>query len=121
MDDILCQICEKPTAGDERTLRLQYLYDLTEASLKFRKWVVEVTQATGRADWPSIFFTLTTCKDCRGDFIGLLRKWANGELIEKPEPEATIPVRVDGRNKMLTRMKWDTLHALTSIPDSRAE
>ena len=88
-----CQICGVD-GPDLRTLKLSYFYQLDEISDKFQ------LDADGN-------FQITTCKQCRGDFLHLTGKWTSGELAalrekHQSDPDRTIPVRVQGRTVMMT-------------------
>ena len=85
----ICQVCGQ-AGEDRRTLHVACLYELREVSDKFT--------APTKKDYPGLY-TLRMCKDCRGDLLNLLRQWARGDRIQE---EATIPVRLDGRNVMIT-------------------
>jgi hypothetical protein len=103
----VCKICRNE-GQDHRTLCLKNLYDLSEISdnLIF--------------DEETKLFRIPSCKRCRGDFMRLLGEWCRGEHITNEDhdaycgdskavinPEATIPVRIDGVLKMLTPEEFD--------------
>jgi hypothetical protein len=115
---VTCAICTGTLSQsdgfdhDLRTLRLSYAYALGEGSDRLEPTI------------PATFHTITTCKSCRGDFLEVLWKWANGGfLIETnradagisprgdDRPEANIPLRVAGRTVMVTREEWDAHRA----------
>ena len=92
-----CKICGE-IDQDGRTLKLRYLYDLSEVSDKFQ---VE------KMEDGSTYYSIFTCKNCRGNFLGILRYWAEGNLIEETtDPDKNIPVRVDGRTVMMNKDEW---------------
>lgn len=74
----LCEVCKK-NSEDLRQLCLQYLYDLSEISGKLRRRDGIIRFADGRKV-TDVFWTIQTCKDCRGDFLGILQRWTNGEF-----------------------------------------
>jgi hypothetical protein len=92
-----CHICGKHD-NDCRTLRLRYSYNLSEISDKFQ---VEKTEN-------DTLYSIRTCKDCRGSFLGILRYWVDGKLVEEEttDPAKNIPVRVHGRTVMLNQVEW---------------
>ncbi len=55
------------------------------------------------------FYRLRVCKDCRADWMGAIRDWFNSvpDHFVTDSPDANIPVRIDGRVKMLTREQYD--------------
>lgn len=92
-----CQICSSQ-GPDLRVLCLEYLYKLEEISDKFQ--VERIGTKT--------FYILLTCKECRGEFLGLLRRWTQGEFVAPPDrPDADISVRIDGRTVMMTQAEWE--------------
>lgn len=101
MDEI-CPVCEREKpAQDMRTLRINYNWAFGEVSDKF-----EIKDGSS--------FQITTCKDCRGDFVGLIRLWVNGAFKGDPEfdeldPDRCIPVMVDGRIVMKTHEEWELM------------
>ena len=113
----LCQICNQE-GEDRRTLRLQYFYDLSEMSDKFEKEEVTIRFADGH-EVKNVFWSIRTCKDCRGNFLGTLRRWTSGEFVTATEdnPERNIPVRVDGRVVMMTTEEWQAHTARLGEPE----
>lgn len=106
MADEICAVCGE-SGSDRRTLKLRYFYDLAEISHKFSKEQIHYMDGSDNED---TLFTLRTCKECRGDFLALLRRWINGEFVPKEtNSEANIPVRQDGRTVMVTRAVWDAM------------
>jgi len=99
-----CQVCGQE-GEDRRTLKLRYFYELEEISEKFQQVPIDEDGAT------DVFYMLRTCKDCRGDFLELLRRWINGEFVqpESDDPKRNIPVRKDGRTVMVTREEWEAM------------
>lgn len=105
-----CQICGEDTNGDQRTVRVACMYDLTEAGLEDNGNII-LDDGSLRST-----FGATVCKNCRGDLIGLLRRWRAGEFTQ-PETEVddqgnvrNIPVRVDGSTRMMSITEfaaWD--------------
>ena len=103
---MLCQICGE-TDQDSRTLKLRFLYDLTEVSDKFQK------------DEDGLY-SITTCKNCRGNFLGILRLWVDGEFVdETTHPDRNIPVLVDGRTVMMNDREWEVHTTAQGEPDRR--
>ena len=102
-----CQICGQE-GEDRRTLRLRYLYDFSEISDKFTSEEVTINFADGNEVRETVW-SVRTCKDCRGDFLGILRRWTSGEFVTQTEddPDRDIPVRVDGRLIMMTTEEWE--------------
>ena len=103
-----CQICDE-IDQDCRTLRLRYLYNLSEISDKFQ---VEKTE-------DGTVYSLRTCKNCRGNFLGILRYWIEGNLVEgeTTDPAKNIPVRVNGRTVMMNKEEWQAHTAAQGKPD----
>src|SRR4051794_12512870 len=102
-----CQICNEDTYGDQRTVRVACLYDLTEAGLEENG---NILLDDGRT---LSTFGATVCKDCRGDLIGLLRRWRTGEFsLRLTEPfdaennPRNIPVRIDGTARMMSEPEY---------------
>ncbi len=94
----LCAVCGED-GQDRRTLRLSYLYELGEISPKFSR-----DKTAPRAG-----YSIRTCKDCRGDFLGLLRRWCAGEFIEVQSAsyDRPIPIRRDGRCVYVSQEEWE--------------
>jgi len=97
-----CQVCGTDTFGDQRTVRIAMLYDLTEAGLEINGNII-LDNGEQRST-----FGATVCKNCRGDLIGLLRRWRAGEF-SNPQEEwddeghiRNIPVRIDGSTRMMS-------------------
>ncbi|GEM_PF-6950169 len=102
----LCQICNEE-GHDRRTLRVQYLYDLSEISGKLTKEDVIIRFANGE-EAKSTFWTIETCKNCRGIFLGALRHWTSGCVTQNDsDPDRNIPVRIDGRTVLMTTEEWE--------------
>lgn len=114
----LCQICGRE-GEDRRTLRLRYFYDLSEIPDKFTKEEVIIKFADGN-EVKDTLWSVRTCKDCRGDFLGVLRKWTSGEFVVKTDddPNCNIPVRVNGRVVMMTTKQWEA-HAARNGEEGR--
>lgn len=88
----ICPICrQKKCMQDGRTFQIHIAngYNLSELSSLLEEG------ADG-------FYRITTCKDCRGDFLGMLRRWLNGELVLVEDETRRILVRVDGREVRMT-------------------
>lgn len=116
---MLCQICNQE-GEDLRTLRLQYLYDLSEISDKLTREEATIRFDGGyEANAKYVFWTIQTCKDCRGDFLGVLRRWISGELVSQTQdnPDRNIPVRVDGRVVMMTTDEYQAHISRRGDPD----
>lgn len=104
MNEDTCKLClaEGP---DMRTLKMRYFYSLEEMVPEFNK--------------DDEFYSLRTCKTCRGELLGLLRQWRDGCVsrrslpkdsdggIELDDPERNIPMRVNGATVMMTRKEYD--------------
>lgn len=62
---------------------------------------------------------MRACKNCRGDFIGILHHWINGGFLPSSndishlDPEKGFPVRVDGRIIMMTEEELEDHKNLT--------
>lgn len=105
-DPDLCMLCDAHGA-DKRGLFIDCFYAIYEAVPEALD-IALVEDPRGRG------YYLCICKSCRGRLLGHLRAWADecrsyrglpndhdgGFLIENPD--ATIPVRVDGRVVMMT-------------------
>lgn len=94
----LCPICgdEGP---DHRTVAIDCMYDLSEAGLD------ELPRTAGAPRR----FGARVCKGCRGDLIGALRVWRQGGMRQEVEV-GTIPVRMDGATRMVTRAEYERLY-----------
>ncbi len=100
-----CQICGQESQ-DLRTLRLSYLYQISEINPTFEM------DSNG-------FYRITTCKDCRGEFLGMLGHWATGAFVagRNPLPHQNIPVSVNGRVVMMSPEEWKAHTAKQGEPD----
>ena len=85
---------------DLRTLRLTNMYKLDEGSDRLKR-----TGPTFRDP-----YEITTCKQCRGEFMELLWAWANGDELAKRtdtlDPNRQIPIRRAGRQVLVTYDEW---------------
>ena len=90
-----CAVCGL-TGPDSRTLVLKYFYELTEISDKL------TLNENG-------LYQITTRKDCRATFLGLLRRWIRGDFIPvaNTNPNYNIPVRVDGSTVMMDKEGYE--------------
>lgn len=107
MDDT-CAICtgtQFQSDGydhDLRTLVLRNGYDLSEGCDR----LVKSTRLSEQHA-----YEITTCKECRGEFMEMLWLWANGGSMSgraDANPDATIPYRRAGRTVMITPEEWET-------------
>ena len=122
-----CPICGKGPDPDLRTLSVANGYELHEASTKLEKVEFAVASEPGvEAAVTLRLYQIRTCKNCRGDFIGLLRRWINGEFVDvamreglpksgDEGEERNIPLRVDGATVMVTRSEWERFRAGEAI------
>lgn len=96
-----CAICGNG-GQDHRTLRLGYFYDLSEISNK-----LQVGHAKG--DKEAYRYAIRTCKDCRGDFLSLLRDWCEGQFVTESHSsgDRDLTIRRDGRTMFITREEWE--------------
>lgn len=111
-DEQLCMLCWAYGA-DKRSLFVSCFYAVHEA----------VPEAIDLSECEPKFkdrgYYLRLCKSCRGAFLGHMREWANkcrslrdtpkdhDGNVDSDNPEANIPVRIDGAVVMLTREQWD--------------
>lgn len=96
MSKEICQRCGYKDY-DRRTLWMACLYEMSELGLPFEE--KEVSKDCAK------FFTLRVCKDCRGDWMGAIKKWFN----TKPERESCgsgIFIRRNGTNIEITEEEW---------------
>lgn len=107
-----CKICGVES-HDLRTLRMRYFYDLSEISDKLTQERVLIA-LPNTASFEDTMYSVRTCKDCRGDFMQVLKHWLEGKY-KQPEPTAEhcIPYRKDGRTVMLTEAEFA---AITKTP-----
>lgn len=116
-----CALCATTEyeSGDLRTLRIGCFYDLTEVSDKF----TPVAATIEGVDRPQNLYSMRICKDCRGDFMGLLRQFIDTQMstvvdreVDDLNPERNIPIRVDGRTMMVTEGEWESFRATGKPP-----
>jgi hypothetical protein len=104
MSSEVCAICGEEEE-DWRMLHLSYFYALQEVSPKLQP-------ENGSLHTSSAMHEIRTCKACRGEFFGVLRRWCDGAFIDPvsrgdtDDPERNIPVRVDGRTVMMTMPEY---------------
>lgn len=112
LDENLCMICWA-YGNDKRSLFVSCFYTVHEA----------VPEAIDLTEAPAVVkdrgYYLRICKACRGSFLGHMREWADerrklretpkdhDEHVDDANPEANIPVRIDGAIVMLTREQWE--------------
>jgi hypothetical protein len=91
-----CAVCGD-LGDDRRTLRLRFFYELREMSTKLQAENFHLKAENGD-EWDECFYHLRACKSCRGDFLGLLKRWCAGEFVKREEhdEQVGIPVRVMG-------------------------
>lgn len=106
-----CAVCGE-VGQDRRTLRISHGYELREVSEKFERTQILESSPDSRLSDPLPAWKLTTCKECRADLMGLLRRWIeSGSAVDRrwisSDPERNIPVRIDGAIVMMTREEYD--------------
>lgn len=118
-DGDTCALCAAPDGPDLRTLRIGCLYDLSEVSDLFQPVLAQID----RVEKQQTLWTMKICKDCRGDFMGVLRQFIDTQMAtmvdracEELNPERNIPVRVDGRTMMMTEPEWRHFRATGKPP-----
>lgn len=93
-----CAVCGA-LDNDLRLLKMRHGYDLREVSSKFE------TEQDAGGSW---FYSMSTCKECRGNLLGILAYWAEGNLVQtETHPEKNIPVRVHGREVMMNKEEYE--------------
>lgn len=124
-DEALCMICWA-YGNDKRSLFVDCFYAVHEAVPE----AVDLHGVMGAVKERGYF--LRVCKACRGAFLGKMREWANERRalrytpkdhdgnIDSDNPEANIPLRVDGAIVMLTREQWEE-RKRRSAPQGRTE
>lgn len=111
-DGDLCMLCDAYGA-DKRSLFIDCFYAVDEAVPE----ALDIAEAD--IDGHKHGYYLRICKSCRGRLLGALRVWADecrsyrglpkdhdGDF-EIQDPDAVIPVRIDGTTRMLTREEYD--------------
>lgn len=113
-DRDLCMICWA-YGEDKRSMYLSCGYAVNEA-------VPEALDTFGVGhDYVGRGYFLNLCKSCRASMLGHMRAFADerralrnvpkdhdGHVYEE-NPEANIPMRIDGAIVMLTKEQWDAL------------
>ena len=103
-----CQVCGEEDQ-DCRTLKLAFHYRMTEISEKFQRESDDT-------------YSIRCCKNCRGNFLGILRYWIEGNLAEHTtNPKSSIPVRVDGRVVMMSQEEWTAHTTKLGEPDRKPQ
>lgn len=99
-----CKLCGA-VGDDMRTLKMRYLYELTEQVPEMEK--------------EGELYTLRTCKACRGDLLGRMKDWRSDRVllrglpkdpdgeVEFDDPERNIPYRENGRTVLLTQTEYE--------------
>jgi len=73
-----CQRC-KEVGKDRDTLWMSCKHDMDELNMPFRH-----VSNWEKADIPHKFYTLRTCKSCRGFWMGMIKVWFDvPEIMEK--------------------------------------
>lgn len=116
LDRDLCMVCGAHGA-DKRSLVVSTGYDMTEAVDRF----IDLHLVEGRLN--GMGYYLLICKSCRGEFIGMVRKWyeSRRDLSQRynldhdghvddeewESEERNVPVRVDGQTVMMTTEQFE--------------
>lgn len=120
LDGDLCQLCHAYGA-DKRTLIVRYFYAIEEV-------VPEVIDLSGVEDGKREGYMLRTCKRCRGEFLGMMERWADECRGRRGTPkdhdgetdpewtEGLIPVRQHGRTVYVTEEQW---REMRTTPNTR--
>lgn len=122
----ICQRCGEE-GEDRRTLWMACFYAMNELNLpfeqaavkgKFMKQVGSETMKLGphafeipqfevvdpdSKDHEYKFFLLRVCKECRGDWLGAIKKWFKES---KTQDTGLIPVRVDGAVRCISEHEY---------------
>ena len=109
MSDRTCDLCHAE-GPDMRTLGMFCCYQMNEI-------IPEMTNNQGHTKQE---YRMTVCKNCRGELLDSMAEWrrlaisrraidkdSDGEPLSSTNPDANIPVRVSGRNILMTRDEYD--------------
>lgn len=108
-DEDLCQVCGETLHGDGRHLVLDYFYDLREVSSKFETFTLGYKKS----------YVLKTCKNCRGDFLAVLKQFCLGKFVDSkrtPNEERVIPIRQNGATVFVTQEEFLQSHQCSENP-----
>lgn len=94
-----CQRCGDE-GYDRRTLWMSCFYLMSELGLPF-----EEAEKDGLR-----FYTLLVCKDCRGDWMAMIKLWFEDVPKNKIGCGSGIFVRREGRNVEITEDEWHRLN-----------
>jgi len=108
----LCQVCHA-YGPDKRSLTIDCFYQLNESIPEF----IDLFKVEGRS---RDGYYMRICQSCRGRLIAHLQEWfkAGKALRDTPkdhdggidydgDPDANIPIRINGATVMFTREQYD--------------
>lgn len=94
-DKETCQRC-KEVGEDRRTLWMACLYRMDELGLPFQE----------RKEGDKYFYTLLVCKDCRADWMAMIKLWFTELPPIKTSVGSGIFIRENGIIKEITEEEW---------------
>jgi hypothetical protein len=93
----VCAKC-KEVGEDRRTLWMACLYEMNELGIPFDQKELELMHT----DRKQHFYTLRVCKDCRADWMTMIKIWWDAPLKEKESCGSGIFIRHYGTNVEIT-------------------
>ena len=99
MSKEICQRCQEKDY-DRRTLWMACFYEMKELGLPLEERELECGEDKHR------FYLLRVCKDCRGDWLGAIKKWF-GERPVRESCGSGIFVRRNGATVEITEEEWN--------------
>ena len=112
MTEQYCPICCREM-HDQRHVLVECFYQVDEIVKSAKP--TSITKRIGETteNRRCMAYQVNCCKQCRGEFMGMMKRWSEGEFIEVDDKDATVPVRINGATRMMTVEQYENWKKLT--------